>query len=135
MENMNKIRAQYMARRGSSVTVGGYELFDIYLILRILLSCHINGTQGIRIPFMWINKVGGFDAVFADQVEHLSDLLVMERIPGDVRGLIVAGLTKKGVQFLKKHVKELMNDLPAFSLTEEAIMNVDISNGGAANEQ
>ena len=61
------------------------------------------------------------------KVDALSDLLVVERLPDSGAGRIIKGLTQDGIKLLKKHVKELTNDLPVFSLTEQAIMEIELS--------
>lgn len=126
MHNMSKIRAQYMAHAGTAETIGGYDLIDIYLVLYVL-SCLINGGNYTLTPFPWLTKYGGFDPNMTDQkVDALSDLLVVERLSESGAGRIIKGLTQDGIKLLKEHVKELANDLPVFSLTEQAIINVGL---------
>lgn len=125
---LQKLRVQYMARKGAHATIGGYDLFDIYLVLHAL-SLLNNGVNRIQTPFMWITREGGFDSVTSNQVDALSDLLVVKRIPENVTGRIVTGLTQTGIFLLKEHVKELSDALSSFSLTEEDIMNLDSQQG------
>ena len=127
MENMNRMRAQYRARVRTTSTIGGYDLIDIYFVLYVL-SRLMNGGHCTLTPFPWLTKDCGFDPNNTDQiVDALSDLLVFERLPGSGVGRIVKGLTQDGIEFLKKHVKELADDLPAFSLTEQAVMDIELS--------
>ena len=125
---LQKLRVQYMARKGAHAAIGGYDLFDIYLVLHTL-SLLNNGVNRIQTPFMWITREGGFDSVTSNQVDALSDLLVVKRIPENVTGRIVTGLTQTGIFLLKEHVKELSDALSSFSLTEEDIMNLDSQQG------
>ena len=124
VEQMRKIRAQYIAHLKTAERIGGYDLFDIYLVLHVLDQQN-KGNQEVLIPFQWLNRVGGFGPVGGDQVDALSGLLVVERFAGNNgAGRIVKGLTPDGIQFLKENLKELMNDLPAFSITDRQIMNL-----------
>ena len=126
--DMCELRAQYMARKRTHPHVGGYALIDVYLFL-YAVSCIINEAVGIQTPFMWLTDFGGFDCVEADQIEYLSELLDVKNIPGNHFGRIISGITVEGVQFLKEHIKELSDDLPLFSLSEEVIISLDISKG------
>ena len=126
--DMCELRAQYMARKRTHPHVGGYALIDVYLFL-YAVSCIINEAVGIQTPFMWLTDFGGFDCVEADQIENLSELLYVKNIPGNHSGRIISGITVEGVQFLKEHIKELSDDLPLFSLSEEVIISLDISKG------
>ena len=127
VEQMNKIRAQYRAHVRMTSTIGGYDLIDIYCVLYVL-SRLINGGHCTQTPFPWLTKDYGFDPNNTDQiVDALSDLLVVERLSGSGAERIVKGLTQDGIEFLKKHVKELADDLPAFSLTEQAVMDIELS--------
>ena len=123
-----ELRVQYMARKRTHPHIGGYALIDVYLFL-YAVSCIINEAVGIQTPFMWLTDFGGFDWVEADQIEILSDLLHVKNIQGNHPGRIISGITLEGVQFLKEHIKELSDDLPLFSLSEEVIMSLDISKG------
>ena len=127
VEQMLRIREQYVAHVRTTEAIGGYDLIDIYLILYVL-SRLMNSGDCTRTPFPWLTKYGGFDPNMTDQkVDALSDLLVVERLPDSGAGRIIKGLTQDGIKLLKKHVKELTNDLPVFSLTEQAIMEIELS--------
>ncbi len=130
VEQMRKIRAQYMAHVRTNGVIGGYDLFDIYLVLYVL-EHNIKGTPVIRVPFLWMNKIGGAEPVTAGQFDALSELLVVEKIPENFAGRIVRGLTQEGGLFLNKHMKELVGELQLFSLTEEMIKCLG-SSGGAS---
>lgn len=123
-----KIRAQYIAHLKNTETIGERDLFDVYLVLYVL-EHNIKGIQEIQVPFQWLNEIGGFEPVEAGRIDTLSDLLGVKRTPENIAGRIITGLTPDGVRFLKEHVKELTNELPLFSLTEEMITNLDLSEG------
>ena len=123
VEQMRKIRAQYIAHVRTNGTIGGYDLFDIYLVLYVL-EHRLKGVPLVGVPFQWVNKTGGFGPVEVNQIASLSDLLVVENSPGNLAGSIVRGLTPRGVQFLKSHLKELIDDFSAFSITEQQIMSL-----------
>ena len=122
-QDTKKFRAQYVAHHKIVSTIGGYDLIDVYFLL-LVVSAQKSGIDEIHIPCFWLNQIGGSSVMTVDRVEHLSDLLEVKNHPENSAAKIVTGLTHKGVQLLKTHVKELSMALPFFSLEEDDIVTI-----------